>query len=120
MDKRDDEWMHELEFCFVELVELIEEIASLKLEDNEVVEDDGIAVTTIPSDAVPVPTLHSFTHEQRRQAFGPTTSQGFENIISDIGFSPLQYQNSSPIQEDRYLLVFSPVLSPQPLCLYFW
>ena len=38
MEKRDDKWMHELEFCVVELVKLNEETASVKLEDDEVEE----------------------------------------------------------------------------------
>ena len=72
--------MHDLEFC---VLEMFEEIAFIKLEDEEVEDKEGKGNTnvnaTTSSDAVP--TLHSFTHEQHRQAFWLTASQVFKNTI---------------------------------------
>ena len=113
MEKRDDKWMHELEFRVVELVELTEETASVKLEESEVAEyvvedvEEGNTTTTIPCNVVL--TQQHFSNEQLLQAFGLTDNEVFANTISAMGFSPLRNQNHSPFQEDGGdLMEFSP------------
>jgi len=99
--------MHDIEFRVVEVIEV-------KLEDEEVEKEDegntnatnANANATTPSDVVPTP--YAFTQEDRLRLFGPTAIEYLDNIKRKIGFSPIRSQNSSPLQDDEDLLVFSP------------
>jgi len=116
VEKRDDDGMHDIEFRVVEVIQ--EADCVVKLEDEEVEKEDededegntnatnANANATTPSDVVPTP--YAFTQEDRRQVFGPTTSEEFDNIRREIGFSSIRNQNSSPLQDDEDLLSFSP------------
>jgi len=121
VEKRDDDGMHDIEFRVVEVIEVKLEDEEVEKEDED--EDEGNtnatnanANATTPSDVVPTP--YAFTQEDRRQVFGPTTSEEFDNIRREIGFSPIRNQNSSPLQDDKDLLVFSPTVPSGPP-LYF-
>jgi len=116
VEKRDDDGMHDIEFHVVEVIQKADCV--VKLEDEEVEKEDededegntnatnANANATTPSDVVPTP--YAFTQEDRRQVFGPTTSEEFDNIKREIGFSSMRNQNSSPLQDDEDLLSFSP------------
>ena len=93
--------MRELEF---HVVELIEETAPVKLEDNKVVEEvveeegEGSTATTILSDVVLI--QQYLTNEHLLQAFGLTDNKVFANTTSAMGFSLLRNQNHPPLKED--------------------
>ena len=84
VEKRDDDGMHDIEFRVVEVIQ--EADCVVKLEDEEVEkEDEGNATNAnaiTPSDVVPTP--YAFTQEDRRQVFGPTASEEFDNIKREI------------------------------------
>jgi len=67
VEKRDDDGMHDIEFRVVEVIQ--EADCVVKLEDEEVEkEDEGNATNA----------------KDRRQVFGPTTSEEFDNIRREI------------------------------------